>query len=264
MNQLQGLVDTHAHLSYLDERGMDSQTITMQLFDAGFSQIIDIGTNATDLPGRIKAFSHFNNVRYAAGIWPHREAISDRQNQIDLLRQNIESAPTGLVAAIGECGFDRRENPEASAGEIELFTMQMDLALHYKKPVIVHTREAAADAQNTLSAYKNKGITAIIHCFSYGAEDAKKFIDAGCYISFAGNITFKNAPLLHEAIKVVPLDRLLLETDCPFLAPVPFRGQSGQPAMIIETYKKTAELLSIDIETLKEAIRKNVKKVFGD
>jgi TatD DNase family protein len=257
---LRGLTDTHAHLSFLNDRGIDAQAHVRNLFDAGFSYIIDIGTNAVDLTDRINAFVQFPCVRFAAGIWPTTFAIESRHEQIDHLRHSIDSAPAGLTVAIGECGFDRRESPQASTAENELFEMQLDIAREKKLPIIVHTREAAEEAQTMLASYKD--VRAIIHCFSYTVCDAKKFLDLGCYISFAGNLTFKNAPDLRDAIKVIPADRLLLETDCPFLAPVPFRGQTAHPAMILETFKLAANLRNVDLETLKLQLQENIKSVF--
>ncbi|GMO48738.1 MAG: TatD family hydrolase [Termitinemataceae bacterium] len=264
MSEFFGLTDTHAHLSFLAERDVAVQDIAAHL--EVFDSILDIGTNAGDLPDRIAAFgpqgqTPLKNVRFAAGIWPHKADIRDRMSQIERLCANIEAAPSALVAAIGECGFDRRENQEPSSGETELFCMQLEAARRYKKPVIVHTREAAAQTQETLAAFKD--VQAIIHCYSYGVEDAKKFLDLGCYISFAGNLTFKNAQNLREAIKVVPHERLLFETDCPYLAPVPHRGKTATPLMILETYKMAAELLSVDIEDLKHTISENARTVFG-
>ncbi|GMO36134.1 MAG: TatD family hydrolase [Termitinemataceae bacterium] len=258
---INGLIDTHAHLSHLAERGIDVQNYLTNLFANGFGKIIDIGNNSNDLADRVKKLSHFKNIHFAAGIWPYSEAIIDRKKQIEILEKQIIQTGQEKIVAIGECGFDRRENPAAGNGEIELFGMQLDLARSLKKPIIVHTREAALDAVAILKNYQD--VIAIIHCFSYGPEDVKKFLDLNCYISFAGNLTFKNAPLLHESIKVVPHDRLLLETDCPYLAPHPYRGQIAHPEMLIETYGKAADMLCIDLEELKEIVRQNTKNAFG-
>jgi TatD DNase family protein len=163
--------------------------------------------------------------------------------------------------AIGECGFDRRENPEPSVAEQDLLGAQLDLARHRQLPVIIHSREAAEETIDTLAAYP--GINGVIHCFSYTAQETRVFLDMGFYISFAGNLTFKNAQNLRDALQSVPLNRLLLETDSPYLAPTPYRGKSAHPGMIIETYRCAAELLKIDIEILKENLKQNAARLFG-
>jgi TatD DNase family protein len=256
-----GLFDTHAHLSYLDDRGIDAQACVSALFDSGFAGIIDIGTMAGDLEARVRDFSRFDKVRFAAGIWPHKEAIARQNEEIALLERDIANAPPGSVAAIGECGFDRRENPVPSNAERGLLEAQLDLARRKKLPVIIHSREAAEETIDTLAAYP--GVSGIIHCFSYTAREARVFLDMGFYISFAGNITFKNAENLREALQTVPLDRMLLETDSPYLAPTPYRGKAAHPGMIAKTYLRAAEILKLDIEILKETLRQNAALLFG-
>ncbi|MDR2097414.1 MAG: TatD family hydrolase [Spirochaetaceae bacterium] len=256
-----GLFDTHAHLSFLDERGIDGEKCVSTLFDSGFAGIIDIGTIAGDLAGRVKVFSRFDKVHFAAGIWPHKEAIARHEAEIALLERDIAAAPAGLVVAIGECGFDRRENPDSPPAERGILEAQLDLAQRKRLPVIIHSREAPAETVETLAAYP--GTSGIIHCFSYTAREARIFLDMGFYISFAGNLTFKNAQNLREALQIVPLDRLLLETDSPYLAPAPYRGKAAHPGMIAETYRHAADLLKVDIEVLKENIRRNAALLFA-
>ncbi|MDR1363428.1 MAG: TatD family hydrolase [Spirochaetaceae bacterium] len=256
-----GLFDTHAHLSYLDARGIDAENCVSGLFKSGFAGIIDIGTIAGDLAERVHTFSHFEQVHFSAGIWPHKDILAQTKQQIDTLEQNINTAPAGSVVAIGECGFDRRENPDNNPAERALLEAQLDLARRRQLPIIIHSREAPAETIETLASHP--GAHGIIHCFSYNTREARAFLDMGYYISFAGNITFKNAGSLREALQSVPLDRLLLETDSPYLAPAPYRGKPAHPGMIIQTYRCAAELLKIDIEELKETVKRNAARVFG-
>jgi TatD DNase family protein len=258
-----GLFDTHAHLSFLDEHGIDGGKCAAALFGAGFAGIIDIGTVAGDLGGRIRTFSSFakeGKLRFAAGIWPWKTAIAKTMEQIALLEREIDAAPEGFVAAVGECGFDRRENPEAGGAERALLEAQLDLALRKRLPVIIHSREAPVETMETLAAFP--GLRGIIHCFSYTGVEARTFVDMGYAISFAGNITYKNAHKLRDALQNVPLDRLLLETDSPYLAPVPYRGKAAHPGMLLETYRCAAALLEIDIEELKEILKNNAEAIF--
>jgi TatD DNase family protein len=254
---LKGLTDTHAHLMMLSEIDDENAAWVEKLAESEFGFILDIGTEPADLGKRIEKFKHLPNVRFAGGIWPHKEAVEAPQKKAALLESQLNAAPRGLLAASGECGYDRRENPSAPAGETELLECQLELARRFKLPIIIHSREAPRETIETLSRFPD--VRAVIHCFSYGTDEAKKLLNLGCYISFAGNLTYKNAANLREAIAIVPSERLLLETDCPFLAPTPFRGKTCRPEMIAETYKTAAALRNIDMEELKTTVAENAK-----
>jgi TatD DNase family protein len=250
-------IDTHAHLSKLS-----AETLAA-LFDADIGGIIDVGTNADDLSARISAFRAFDQVRFSAGIWPSAEAIAEPTAQMNLLEQQIAAAPPELLVAIGECGLDRRHNTEDAnlVGERELLERHLQTAQRLNLPIIIHTREAFYETQEILARYP--AVRGVIHCFSYDTAAARAFLDLGYFISFAGNLTYKSAQGLREALCFVPKDRLLLETDSPFLAPVPFRGKSATPAMIAETYKLAAELRKSTMQDLADAIRANSAALFA-
>jgi TatD DNase family protein len=128
-------------------------------------------------------------------------------------------------------------------------------------PVIIHSRDAPEETVEILGRYAD--VHGVIHCFSYTQAEAKIFLDMGYFISFAGNLTYKNAGVLRDACRAVPVSRLLLETDCPYLAPVPFRGKPADPGMVEENYKLAAELRETNVVTLAEQITANVKELFG-
>jgi TatD DNase family protein len=272
------IIDTHAHLSMLDEfnarfnaqRGgpefPGAAALTQGLFDAGFGGIIDIGTRAEDLPGRIAAFSRFERVRFAAGLWPDPENIARRRELVPRLERNIAEATAGLVVAVGECGLDYHQELPAGeepdkAGERELLEMLLDLAETRDLPVIIHSRDAAEETAAILAGFP--GVRGVIHCFSYGVAEARVFLDRGYYVSFAGNLSYKNARNLREALCFVPPDRLLLETDSPFLAPVPHRGKPSDPGMVAENYALAAELRGLSLDALVAKISKNVRELFA-
>jgi TatD DNase family protein len=265
VDDMSGLIDTHAHLSMLLDRGIPLKTRLEELFSAGFGGIIDIGTVADDLAGRLAAFSCFDRIRFAAGIWPYPEAIAGRRELVTMLEQQIRQAPPGTLAAVGECGLDRHWNKAETgadiAGERELFEAQMDLAKQHGLPIIIHSRDAAGETADILSHYPE--VRGVIHCFSYGVPQAKTFLDRGFYLSFAGTLTYKNAGPLREALQFAPEDRLVLETDSPFLAPVPYRGSPTEPGMVRETYRLAAELRGISPEKLKALAAQNVRDLFG-
>jgi TatD DNase family protein len=272
------LIDTHAHLSMLDEFYLrfstrqripgefpGTETLINGLFTEGFGGILDIGTQAGDLPGRIASFSRFERVRFSAGLWPDPENIAGRRELVPQLEAHIAAAPVGLVAAVGECGLDHhQELPPGTemdkAGETELLEMLLDLAGRLRLPIIIHSRDAPEETVAILARYS--GVRGVIHCFSYGKDEARKFLDLGYYISFAGNVTYKNALKLREALIFVPQDRLLLETDSPFLAPVPHRGKPANPGMVMENYILAAELRGTGLMALGERIAENAESLF--
>ncbi|MDR2069064.1 MAG: TatD family hydrolase [Spirochaetaceae bacterium] len=260
-----GLIDTHAHLSMLSGRGISPEKRLEELFSGGFGGIIDVGTEAHDLAGRIDAFSRFDRIRFAGGIWPHPAAIAGRRELTAVLEQQLQKAPPALLAAVGECGLDRHWNQAEAgadiAGEGELLEAQLDLAKQYRLPIIIHSRDAAAETLEILS--RRPDVRGVIHCFSYGVPQAKAFLDRGYYLSFAGNLTYKNAGPLREALRFVPPDRLLLETDSPYLAPVPFRGSPAEPGMVGETCRLAAELRGISREELTALTAQNAVDLFG-
>ena len=267
--------DTHAHLSGLLQRNIDTHEAIENFFLSGFTGIIDISLKPGDLRFRIKEFSRYNGIRFASGLWPWPESIANRKKMLgelenDLLasiRETTDSEGNASICALGEFGLDRNWNGEGKTGsadllgECELMEAQMDMAQRLKLPVIIHSRDAAGETAEILAGYPL--VCGVVHCFSYGPEEAKKFLDLGYFISFAGNITYKNAQHIQEACRFVPGDRLLLETDCPYLAPVPHRGKPSHPGMVEEVYKKAAELRGITLETLAEQIMENVKGLFG-
>jgi len=270
------MIDTHAHLSGLLERDINPHELLGRLFQNDFTGIIDISLKPGDLSSRIKEFSSYNRIRFASGLWPWPASIANRKEMLDKLEKdllnNIEAKnkdenKNNLVCALGEFGLDHNwngEGKEGSAdlnGERELMEMQMDLAQRLKLPVIIHSRDAAKETADVLSRFP--GVRGIVHCFSYGPDAAKVFLNMGYYISFAGNISYKNTQTILDSCAFVPLDRLFLETDCPYLAPVPFRGKASHPGMVEEVYKKTAEIRRIDMEALSEHIIENVKELFG-
>jgi TatD DNase family protein len=273
------IIDTHAHLSMLDEFNarfnaqkegspafVGAEALTKGLFDSGLGGIIDIGTRAEDLPPRIAAFSRFERVRFSAGLWPDPENIAGRRELVPHLERNIAAAEPGLVVAVGECGLDHHQSLPGGteldkAGERELLEMLLNLAERRNLPIIIHSRDAPAETAAILAGFP--GVRGVIHCFSYGAAEARTFLDLGYHISFAGNLSYKNARNLREALCVVPPDRLLLETDSPFLAPVPHRGKPAHPGMVAENYALAAELRGVSLETLAAGVRGNAVSLFA-
>jgi TatD DNase family protein len=249
----------------IEKRGIPIIPKITELFAEGFAGIIDIGTEADDLSKRLVAYSSFGNVWFSAGIWPSHEAIENRFDIIKQLKTEIDQAPSRKLVAIGECGLDRHWN-NADSGvnlshEEELFSLQLELAETLNLPIIIHSRDAAQETIAVLKHYPK--VQSIIHCYSYGPKEAEQFLSLGCYLSFSGTLTYKNAENIREVLLLCPQDRLLFETDSPYLAPMPFRGKIAEPGMTAITYQFAAKKLGIDLEDLKIQVLKNIKRVFN-
>ncbi len=280
--------DTHFHFKMMtEERGVDGVEVLTQLASRDCFFGLDIGTKAGDLTGRKQAVEKClagisdsgladkarSLMYYSAGIWPDVDSIKDRENQVKLLRESITS---GSIIAVGECGLDHHWNPsgedgrceedfdeEIYRGERELFQLQIQLARELNLPVIVHSRDAFED---TLDCIKNTGYdNGIIHCYSYGIEEARAFLDRGWYIALGGGITYtKKSKLeaMQELIRFIPDDRLLTETDAPYLAPVPFRGQANSPVLVEHVFNFIAEVRGISLEALSTLVDENIRRLF--
>lgn len=261
--------DTHAHLfetyKIFKESGMEND-IKYLFQDNGIKEfpfILDIGLKGGDLQERKKIYGEKvpENIFFSVGIWPSKEAIENQEKEIVNLINDIE---TDNVYCVGEAGFDRRENPEAKGdlqGEKKLFLRQAEIAKTYNLPLIIHSRDAYNDTYQSL---KESGCTkGIIHCFSYGLKEAMSFIERGFYISFSGIITYKKNESLLEALKKIPGDRILLETDSPYLTPKTVRGRPNCPAYIKETYKKAAEIREITEEEMCRIVSDNTRRLLN-
>ena len=172
----------------------------------------------------------------------------------------MEFAKNKKVVAIGEIGLDYHYDFSPREKQKEVFAAQLELANELNLPVIIHDREAHADTLELVKKYRPKGI---IHCFSGSAETAKEFLKLGMYIGFTGSVTFKNANKLLLAAEVVPEDRILLETDCPYMAPVPYRGRRCDSSLIPATAERLAEIRGTDAQTLIDKAFENGCRIYG-
>lgn len=204
-------------------------------------------------------FAERNSKRgifYTLGIHPSSPAQDHRlTNLASFVEQEMNSSRSGLLLGIGECGLDYYRMHQTKEMQLNSFEKQIDIAKRFKLPLIIHSREAMDETLDMLKK-KNCG-HGIMHCFAGDSSAAKRVLDMGFMISFAGNVTYKNAVELHDAAGYVPLDRILLETDSPFLSPVPMRGKPNLPEYIINTYKFVAGLKNIPVSKLEESVTEN-------
>jgi len=214
-----------------------------------------------DFEARFKLSGTRPFLRYALGVWPGHPWVDDVPAALAGLEKSLEAAGP-RASAIGECGLDYHYEEESAAAQRALFEGQIEMAARRGLPLVVHSREAFAD---TLAILKSAGKLprTVIHCFGYGAAEADAFLALGCWVSFAGNITFKRSEGLNAALGLVPEERLLLETDSPYMNPMPRRGKPSSSADIERTYDYAAAARGVDAERLALTVSRNAREIFG-
>ena len=252
------IFDTHAHL--LDDHfDSDREQLIASLADNNVKLVMEACTDLGYLEKLIPFIERHPMIYGAAGLHPEElgpYALSD----LDAVESALAHEK---IKAVGEIGLDYYwpENPPREV-QREFFDAQLSLAAVHHLPVIIHDREAHGDTVDILRAHEGQ-VTGVMHCFSGSYETAKECLDMGFYIGFGGALTFKNAKRNVEVAAKVPLDRLVVETDCPYMAPVPCRGQRNDPTKTLYVLQKLAELRSMDQEALAPVLFENGKRLFG-
>jgi TatD DNase family protein len=250
------MFDTHAHLTdpHFSE---DQRQVISSAFVSGVTGIITISTNETNSLECIQLTKKYKNIYATAGVHPHEASAWNQSSQ-----HSIESCAAHIIA-IGEIGLDYHYN--YSPGQIQktVFKQQLNLAVHLLKPVIIHCRNAFDDLKEILEPYPPGKPGGVIHCFTGNTKDADFFLKKGFYMSFGGMLTFANSSALITAARHIPIDRILLETDSPYLSPHPHRGKRNTPQNIHHIYRKYAEIVQIDINQVQKIVRDNVRRCFG-
>ncbi len=251
-----GIVDSHAH--YDDDRfKADREQVLRSALEAGVEQIVNIGVDVGSSKKSIGLAQQFSFMYATVGIHPleSSNAPSDYYSSIKKL------ATQPKVVAVGEIGLDYHYEGYDKGQQQKIFDAQLSLAEEVGLPVVIHSREACADTIDILSSHK--GTRGVIHCFSGSAETAKRLVAMGYYIGFTGVITYKNARGILEAVEAVPLDRLLVETDCPYLPPVPHRGQRCSSDMLYLTVERMAQIKGQDSQQMADITADNARALFG-
>lgn len=257
-------IDTHAHFDLMCENSNYSseEEILNQLKEHSVSNAVQVSVHVGNFEWS-RAFAVRNRNRgifFTVGIHPTSSAAEhELEAMTDYLEALKGSADMDVFFGVGECGLDYYHKRTERNMQMRSFEHQIYLAKKINKPVIVHTRDAWQDTLDTLQRLKPE--QGIIHCFSGDTQAARDAMDLGFYISFAGNVTYKKAVNLHEAAEFVPLDRLLLETDAPFLSPVPKRGQPNAPWNVSYAYEFIAGLKKIDVSEIEEAVSRNFAQI---
>ncbi len=241
------LIDTHCHLTDKYTDGADA--IIARALDAGVGTLICATAEPENFAPAITLTEKHKNVFCTIGIHPER--VNAKPEYEKLL-----SHPR--VVGVGEIGLDYHYGAENKTEQIELFMAQVEIARRAKLPIAVHTREAEEDTANILDG----SVGGVMHCFTSSWDLAKKMLDRGFYFSASGIITFRNSDELCETFAKIPTDKIVIETDAPYCAPVPYRGKQCEPAMIVETAKVLATIKGIELSVLETILINNTKKLY--
>lgn len=251
--------DTHAHLN-ADNFRNNLSNIIEEARSVKVDYINVVGFNPKTNDRAIKIATKYENIFATCGLHP-TEVQNFTEDNINTLEEYLAIDKT---VAIGECGLDYYWHKETKIRQIFFFERQIDLAKKYQKPIIVHVRDAFNDSYDVLKKATNDGkLKGVMHCFSGSKEMALRFIDLGFYISLGGPVTFKNAKVPKEVAKIVPLDRLMIETDCPYLAPHPYRGKENKPSYLPLIAKEIAEIKNVSLDEIAYHTTNNAKKLFN-
>ncbi|MCM3398021.1 MULTISPECIES: TatD family hydrolase [Oceanobacillus] len=251
------LFDTHVHLNARQFAEDLPETISRAL-DAGVTRMVVVGFDRETIPLAIKIAEQNENI-YAAVGWHPVDAIDMTEGDLAWIEE-LSAHPK--VVAIGEMGLDYHWDKSPKDVQKEVFRKQIHLAKKVKMPIIIHNREATEDIIEILQEEDAKEVGGIMHCYNDSIDYVQACLDMNFYISLGGPVTFKNAPLPKEVAKQVPLDRLLIETDAPYLAPHPNRGKRNEPAYVKLVAEKIAELRGMSIEEIGEATTRNACNLF--
>ena len=250
--------DSHAHLDDLKYND-DRNEMLKRARENGVSYIVNVGYDLPSSKRSVALAEQYDFIYAAVGIHPH-DAEAEGAKGIEELAL-LASNPK--VVAIGEMGLDYYRDLSPREIQKDMFRKQIGLALELKKPIIVHDREAHGDVMDILKEENARLAGGVLHCFSGSLEMARECLKMGFYISIAGPVTFNNARKLQEVAADVPMDRLLIETDAPYLTPEPNRGKRNESAFVVNVARKIAELKNITIEEVAAATTANAKKFFN-
>lgn len=251
------LFDTHVHLNARQFKE-DRKEIIERAFDAGVNYMTVVGFDEETIELAMEIAESYETI-YAAVGWHPVDAIHYRDKHLDLLEKLSEHPK---VVALGEMGLDYYWDTSPPEIQEEVFRQQIRLAKKVNKPIIIHNREATDDLIRILQEEDAKDVGGIMHCYSGTAEQLQPCLEMNFYISLAGPVTFKNAKELKEVAKLIPLDRLLIETDAPYLAPHPYRGKRNEPSYVTKVAAEIARVREMDYDTICQITTENALNVY--
>lgn len=251
------IFDTHAH--YDDESfDTDREGLLLKLPDGGIEAVVNIGADMESVKTTLELTKKYPYFYGAAGVHPSN-AAELTEEKLNLLK---EIAKEEKIVAIGEIGLDYYWNEPEHPVQRHWFERQLDLAREVKMPVCIHSRDAAKDTLDIIKGQKAEGMGGVIHCFSYGPEIAREYLNMGFFIGIGGVLTFKNGKKLKEVASYAPIDQIVLETDCPYLAPEPYRGKRNSSLYLSYVVKALAEIKGLQPEQVEEITSRNAKRLY--
>ena len=253
-----GIFESHAHYddeAFNDDRG----ELLNKLPQNGIDYVVNVGASMETTKSSIALAAQYDYIYAAVGVHPSETAPL---NEEFIQYMKDEALHNKKVVAVGEIGLDYYwDEPDADIQK-KWFVRQLDLALEVDKPVIIHSREAAKDTADILLSEKYKPLRGVIHCYSYSPEMAKQYLDAGYYLGVGGVVTYKNAKKLVDTVSMMPLERILLETDSPYLTPVPNRGKRNYSGNLPYVVEKLAEIKGVSKEEIIRETAKNAREMY--
>ena len=253
------IFDTHSHYDD-DFFDADRDELLTSLKDAGVGYVVDVGASMESNLRALDLAEKYDFVYAAVGVHPTDTAPLNEEF-IQFMKRQALTNPK--VVAIGEMGLDYYWDNPARDIQKKWFIRQLDLAKEVKKPIIIHSREACEDTKEILLSSEYRDIPAVMHCYSYSPEIAREYLNAGYYLGVGGVLTYKNAKKLVDTVEMMPLSRIVLETDCPYLTPVPNRGKRNDSRNLKYVVEKIAEIKGISQEQVIEATRENAFKLYN-
>jgi TatD DNase family protein len=250
-------VDSHCHLDRLDKTPEELTDILNFARNRGVEHFLCVSVSVKDFPAMLDTVKRFNDVSVSCGVHPLHQEDACSYDELLQMADNEE------VVAIGETGLDYFYSAKTKSVQLTSFVDHIKVANKLKKPLIIHTRDAREDTIDLLKQHKDPSIKGVLHCFTETWEMAQAAIELGMYISISGIVTFKTATELQEVVKNIPLDKLLIETDSPWLAPVPHRGKPNQPGFVREVAEFIANLKGISVDELANITTNNFYDLFA-
>lgn len=250
-------VDSHCHLDKLDKSPSELAEAVNFAQQRGVEHMLCVAVSVSEFDDMVETVSEFDNVSVSCGVHPCYE---DEMTDYDTL---LGYAALDKVVAVGETGLDYYHSTDTKSVQQRSFIDHIKVASQVGKPLIIHTRNAREDTIALYKTHKNEHTSGVLHCFTESMEMAQQVLDLGLYISLSGIVTFKSAKELQEVAKMIPIDRLLIETDSPWLAPVPYRGKPNQPGYVVEVGEFIAHLRGISVDALAKHTTENFYRLFN-
>jgi TatD DNase family protein len=250
------MIDSHCHLTY-DQLSGQLEAVLERAAAAGVVGMVTIGTSVGDAKRAVELCRKHSQVRCAIGVHPHHagEMAAGDIEELEMLQRNAE------VVALGEMGLDYHYDFSPRGRQKEVFVAQLELARKVNRPVVIHCREAVEDCLGIMKDFP--GVSAVFHCFTGSAAEARAILDRGYYLGFTGVVTFKRSEELREVVRFTPGDRVMVETDAPYLSPEPFRKQKvNEPALVRYTLERVAEVRGVSVEEMDRVTEENTRRFY--